>query len=122
MDRQGLEAAWLFPTLGVGMEQSLLHDPEAVIAAFRAFNRWLDDDWGFAYKGRLFAAPYLTLVDLDAAIAELDWALARGARIICVRTAPVTVANQTISPFLEQFDTFWARRRGGADRHRVPRR
>ena len=40
-------------------------------------------------KGRLFAAPYLSLVDLDAAIAELDWALARGARIICVRTAPV---------------------------------
>ena len=109
MDRQGLEAAWLFPTLGVGMEQSLLHDPGAIIAAFRAFNRWLDDDWGFAYRGRLFAAPYLSLVDLDAAIAELDWALDHGARIVCVRTAPVTIANQTISPFLEEFDAFWAR-------------
>ena len=26
--------------------------------AFRAFNRWLDDDWGFAYRERIFAAPY----------------------------------------------------------------
>jgi hypothetical protein len=101
MDRQGLEAAWLFPTLGVGMEQALLHDPGAIIAAFRAFNRWLDDDWGFAYRGRLFAAPYLSLVDLDAAVAELEWALDRGARIVCVRTAPVTIANSTMSPFVE---------------------
>ena len=60
-------------------------------------------------KRRLFAAPYLTLVDLDAAIAELEWSLDRGARIVCVRTAPVTLANQTISPFLEEFDAFWAR-------------
>jgi predicted TIM-barrel fold metal-dependent hydrolase len=120
MDEQGLDAAWLFPTLGVGMEQSLLHDPAAIIAAFRAFNRWLDDDWGFAYRGRLFAAPYLSLVDLDAAVSELEWALDRGARIICVRTAPVTrgpsdprlsgkIAHPTVSPFLEEFDAFWAR-------------
>ena len=24
--------------------------PAALLAAFRAFNRWLDDDWGFAYR------------------------------------------------------------------------
>jgi predicted TIM-barrel fold metal-dependent hydrolase len=109
MDRQGLDAAWLFPTLGFGIEQSLTHDPEAVIAAFAAFNRWLDDDWGFAYRDRLFAAPYVTLVDLDAAIAELEWALGRGARVICVRTAPVAQPAGTLSPFLEDYDAFWTR-------------
>ena len=57
LDRQGIEACFLFPTLGVGMEEALLHDPEAAHAAFRAFNRWLDDDWGFDYEGRIFGAP-----------------------------------------------------------------
>jgi predicted TIM-barrel fold metal-dependent hydrolase len=109
MDSQGLEATWLFPTLGVGMEQSLLDDPPAIIEAFRAFNRWLLDDWGFAHRGRLFAAPYLSLADLDAAIAELEWCLSLDARVLCVRTAPVTVAGSTVSPFLEEFDPFWAR-------------
>ncbi len=31
----------------------------------RAFNRWLDDDWGFAYQDRIFAVPFLTLSDVD---------------------------------------------------------
>ena len=66
MDGQGLDACWLFPTLGVGMEEALRDDPEACVAAFQAFNRWLDDDWGFAYRDRIYAAPYFTLVDLDA--------------------------------------------------------
>ncbi|MCB0993462.1 MAG: amidohydrolase family protein [Acidimicrobiales bacterium] len=109
MDAQGLESCWMFPTLGVGMEQSLTDDPQAVIATFAAFNRWLDEDWGFAYQDRLFAAPYLTLVDLDAAIAELEWSLDRGARVVLVRVAPVPTAEGTMSPFLEAFDPFWAR-------------
>src|SRR4051812_27987051 len=33
MDDQGLEAAILLPTLGVGMETALEHDPEALTAA-----------------------------------------------------------------------------------------
>ena len=68
MDDQGLTGAFFFPTLGVGMEQPLLDDPPALVAAFRAFNRWLDEDWGFAYQERIFAAPYLTLVDVDQAV------------------------------------------------------
>src|SRR5262245_46017501 len=88
LDAQNLEGAFLFPTLGVGMEESLKHDPEAAVAAFRGFNRWLAEDWGFAYQGRLFAAPYFTLLDVDAAVAELDWALAAGARLICMRAGP----------------------------------
>ncbi len=61
MDEQGLEAVWLFPTLGVLYEELLKHDTEAVTTLFHAFNRWLDEDWGVAYRGRIFAAPYLTL-------------------------------------------------------------
>ena len=57
MDEQNLEATWLFPTLGVGMEQALVRDPEALVAAFHAFNLWLDEDWGLHYHDRIFSAP-----------------------------------------------------------------
>jgi len=109
MDTQNLEATFLFPTLGVGMEESLLHDPEAMVAAFRAFNRWMDDDWGFSYKERLFTAPYITLVDVDAAVAELEWALSRDARVVVMRAAPVTLPTTSYNPSDERFDPFWSR-------------
>jgi predicted TIM-barrel fold metal-dependent hydrolase len=110
MDEQGLAGAFFFPTLGVGMEESLRHDVPAMLAAFRAFNRWVEEDWGFAYRDRIFAAPYLTLADLDWALAELDWALACGLRVIVMRTAPVIgPAGATRSPGDPMFDPFWAR-------------
>jgi predicted TIM-barrel fold metal-dependent hydrolase len=109
LDAQNLEGAFLFPTLGVGMEESLKHDPEAAVAAFRGFNRWLAEDWGFAHRGRLFAAPYFTLLDVEAAVAELDWALAEGARLICMRAGPVAHPHGSRSPADPIFDRFWAR-------------
>ena len=36
------------------------------MAAFRGFNRWLLDDWTFCYRERLFAAPYIVLMDVDS--------------------------------------------------------
>ncbi|MGH0032461.1 MAG: amidohydrolase family protein [Myxococcota bacterium] len=109
MDTQNLEATFLFPTLGVGMEESLKEDPEAAVAAFRAFNRWMDEDWGFSYKDRLFAAPYITLVDVDAAVEELEWSLARDARVVVMRAAPVCLPTQSFSPADPRFDPFWSR-------------
>jgi predicted TIM-barrel fold metal-dependent hydrolase len=109
MDAQGLAGAFFFPTLGVGMEQPLLGDPPALIEAFRAFNRWLDDDWGFAYRDRIFAAPYFPLVDVDRAVTELDWALDRGARIIMIGVGPVVTASGGRAPSDPTFDPFWAR-------------
>src|SRR5262249_13163676 len=61
LDEQDLEAAWLFPTLGMIYEEPLKDDPFAVCTTFRAFNRWLAEDWTFDFDDRLFAAPYLTL-------------------------------------------------------------
>jgi predicted TIM-barrel fold metal-dependent hydrolase len=109
LERQGLEGCFLFQTLGVGMEEALRHDPAACAAAFRAFNRWIDEDWGFAYQGRIFGAPYFTLVDVDDAVRQLDWALARGARVICMRAAPVAHPSGSKSPAHPVFDPFWAR-------------
>ena len=109
MDEQGLEAIWLFPTLGVLYEELLKRDTEAVTTLFRAFNRWLDEDWGVAREGRIFAAPYLTLADGRFACEELEWALSRGARVVVMRPAAVWTAHGTRSPADPVFDPFWAR-------------
>ena len=107
MDGQGVHGAFFFPTLGVGMEEALIDDPEAVVAAFRAFNRWLEEDWGFAYQERIFAAPYLTLVDVDAAVAELEWALDHDARLVVMRSAPVRRPGSSRSLADPRFDPYW---------------
>jgi predicted TIM-barrel fold metal-dependent hydrolase len=109
LDRQGLEAIWLFPTLGVLYEELLKRDTEAVALTFRAFNQWLDEDWGVNYRGRIFAAPYIPMCSPEMAIRELDWALARGARLVCMRPAPAWTATGPRSPGDALFDPFWAR-------------
>jgi predicted TIM-barrel fold metal-dependent hydrolase len=109
MDAQGLDKIWLFPTLGMVYEEGLKHDPGAVVLLFRAFNRWLAEDWGMAYKERIFAAPYISLADVGAAVAELEWALGQGARTVVLRAAAPTTAGGPYSPSHEMFDPFWAR-------------
>lgn len=109
MDAQGVEAAWLFPSQGVCMEGPMQPDIEASIEVLRAFNRWLDDDWGFAYQDRIFAVPFLTLSDVDRTVRELEWCLDRGARIITIRNGPVFTPEGLRSPADPFFDPFWAR-------------
>jgi predicted TIM-barrel fold metal-dependent hydrolase len=109
MDGQGLAGAFLFPTLGVGMEVSLVDDPEALVAAFGAFNRWLEDDWGYCYRDRIFAAPMITLVDADAAVYEVERVLDLDARIVCIKGGPVQAAGRSWSPGDPVNDPVWAR-------------
>ncbi len=108
MDAQGVERIWLFPTLGMVYEEPLRHDPEAVTVLFGAFNRWLAEDWGFAYRDRIFAAPYLTLADPAWAEAELAWALDGGARTVVMRPAAPTTAAGPRPPTAPEFDRFWS--------------
>ena len=105
----GLSAIWLFPTLGMLYEEVLRNDPEAVCLTFSAFNRWLEEDWGFAYQNKIFAAPYISLADVNWACAELEWALDKGARVIVMRPAAPNTITGARSPFDESFDPFWAR-------------
>ena len=109
MDVHGLEKVWMFPTLGMVFEEELKHDPEAVAVLFRAFNRWVEEDWGFDYQDRIFAAPYITLADLDFACSELEWALDKGARTVVMRPAAPTTRDGQRPPTDPRFDPFWAR-------------
>jgi predicted TIM-barrel fold metal-dependent hydrolase len=109
LDAQRIDGCFLFPTLGVGMEESLKHDPEACLAAFRGFNRWLAEDWGFAHQDRIFAAPYLSLIDAEWAEQEIEWLLSQGARIVCMRPGPIAAPGGYRSPAAPIYDGFWSR-------------
>ena len=104
------------------MEEALRDDLPAARAAFRAFNRWLDDDWGFHYKERIFAAPYLTLSDVDETVAELEWVLDRGARIVIFQYGPGAHARGLQVARRSGVRSDLGAHRGGGHRRRLPRR
>jgi predicted TIM-barrel fold metal-dependent hydrolase len=106
MDIQGLEATIMFPTgVGVSVEAEFLDDPAANAANVRAFNRWVQDDWGFAYKDRIFTPAVVPIADIDLMVAELERALAEGARAVLLPPGPLNGK----SPADPYFDPFWAR-------------
>jgi predicted TIM-barrel fold metal-dependent hydrolase len=108
--RQGLGAVMLFPTLGCGVEEALKGDVAATMVTLEAFNRWLEEDWGYAYKDRLIAAPMISLADPELAVAEVDRVVDRGAKIVHVRPAPVPGPNGTSRSLGDPLhDPVWAR-------------
>jgi predicted TIM-barrel fold metal-dependent hydrolase len=93
MDEQRLGGILMFPTLACGIEQALRADIPATVATLQAFNRWLDEDWGFSYRDRILGVPMLSLADPDAALEEIEWLLERGMRIVHLRPAPVSTGD-----------------------------
>lgn len=108
MAEQGLEATIMLPTLGVGMEKALEHDPEAVKAAFTAFNRWVEEDWGINFEGRIYAAPYISLMDPDWAADELRFAMENNAGCVLMRPASVQTPGGRVTPGDPRHDAFWS--------------
>ena len=104
MDAQNVEGCLMFPNVAVVVEQ-FMASSEQLYANVEAFNRWLEDDWGFAYRDRIFAPAMLSLRDRDRAIAELDRVLAAGARCIAMKAGPADGR----SPADPHFDAFWDR-------------
>lgn len=109
LDEQGIAAALMFPTLASLIEERLIDDPDLTQIALHAFNEWLHDEWRYDYEGRVFSTPIVNPCVLDAGIAELDLLLDRGAKAVLVRPGPVSGLRGTRSPFLPEFDPFWAR-------------
>jgi len=108
MDAQGVEFAWLIPSLGLGVEQMLTDDPVVLNAVFGAYNRWLDDDWGYDRDGRIQTGPLISLVDPEWAEAETRRVIELGAKMICMRPAPVMAPGLWRSPGDPIHDGVWA--------------
>jgi predicted TIM-barrel fold metal-dependent hydrolase len=109
LDEQGIHAQLIYPTLASAIEGRMNYDHKLMGAALHSLNMWVLDEWKFNLKGRLFAAPTISLADVDLACEELEWALANGARMVSVRPAPVPGYRGSRSPGNPEFDPFWAR-------------
>jgi len=103
MDQQGIEACTMFST-AVSTEHRI-EDPQVLYAHLRALNRWVEDEWGYAYRERIFCPASMSLRDLDMAVEELDRVLAQGARTINLRPGHA-YGRSAGDPY---FDPFWAR-------------
>jgi predicted TIM-barrel fold metal-dependent hydrolase len=104
LDEQGVEKCFLFPTLGDCVEGLMMDDPVMGHKAFHAYNQWLDEDWGYAYKNRLYAPPYIPMLDPQLAADELQVVLDKGARLVSVRPGPAAGR----SPADPVWDPFWS--------------
>jgi len=105
MDEQGVERAVFFPTLGVGIDGLNARNVRMTYKLFHAFNRWLDDDWGFHHADRIYAAPFIPMLDPLLACAELDVVLERGAKVIVMRPGPAGGR----SPADPAWEPYWSR-------------
>ncbi len=110
LDEQRVQLAWLIPSLGLGIEEMLQEDPESAMAIFTAYNRWLDDDWGYDRDGRIMTGPMISLIDAAAAEAEVDRVLEIGTRMVIMRAGPVgNPYGRPPSPADAKFDRIWAK-------------
>jgi predicted TIM-barrel fold metal-dependent hydrolase len=71
MDADGIDAAFLYPSLG--LFSGAIQDPELAAATCRGYNRWLAD-YCSPYPDRLFGVAMLPMQDIDQAIKEMTFA------------------------------------------------
>jgi predicted TIM-barrel fold metal-dependent hydrolase len=71
MDMDGIDAAFLYPSIGLFVGG--IQDPALAGATCRAYNRWLAD-YCKPYPDRLFGVAMLPMQDVDTAIKEMTYA------------------------------------------------
>lgn len=104
MDDQGIDEAWLYPSLALGVLAIDGQDPDLAAAVSRAYNRWLAD-FCSEDPSRLHPVATVSLHSPDTVDAELAWVAGEmGARAVTVRPNPVG-GRHLGHPDLERF---WA--------------
>jgi predicted TIM-barrel fold metal-dependent hydrolase len=109
LDTQDVDYAFIIPTLASLIEERMRDDPDLCGAAIHALNQWMAEEWPFTYEGRLYSTPVITFGLVDNAIAELEWVLDHGAKVILMRPAPAWGYQGPRSFALPEYDPFWAR-------------
>jgi predicted TIM-barrel fold metal-dependent hydrolase len=100
MDREGIDAAVLYPTLLLEWRE----DPAGFGALCRAYNNWLRD-YCSADPTRLFGVGAVPLQDVPAAIAEMERCLEElDFKAVFVRPAPYIGLRKLHDPV---YDPFW---------------
>ena len=111
MDREGIDIAVPFPTLGLYTVDA--RDPELNAGICRAYNNWLHEEYLAADRRRLIGIGMVTLLDVGAAVEELRRVVSTlGFKGVYLRPNPVG-GRALHDP---AFDPFWAE----AERFGVP--
>lgn len=71
LDLDGIDAAFLYPS--IGLFSGAIDDPDLARAMCRAYNRWLND-YCSPYPDRLFPVAMLPMQSIDYAIEEMKFA------------------------------------------------
>jgi predicted TIM-barrel fold metal-dependent hydrolase len=109
LDEQDIDYTFIIPTLASLVEERMKDDPDLCGAAIHALNQWMAEEWPFTFENRLFSTPVISPGLVDSAIAELEWVLDKGARVILMRPAPAWGYQGPRSFALPEYDPFWAR-------------
>jgi predicted TIM-barrel fold metal-dependent hydrolase len=103
MDADGITAALLYPSVCEEGARMFGDERALQLACVRAYNEW-QLELCAAGKGRLFGHAIMPSTGVADAVAELEWALARGYRGVLLSTYP----NGRVEPAPDD-DPFWAR-------------
>lgn len=105
LDGEGVVAEVLFPNPGVpfgAFGESAQHELRGV--GNRAYDRWLLD-FANDLPGRRAALAMLAVHDIDAAVAEIEWAAASGMKGVIIPTVP----GEGLAPYVDdRYDPIWA--------------
>jgi len=107
LDEQGLDYAMVIPTLASLVEERMTDDPDLCAAVIHSLNRWMIDEWPYVYEGRMFSTPVITPGDVGNAVAELEFVLEHGAKVVLMRPAPAWGWRGPRSFALPEFDPYW---------------
>ncbi len=107
LDEQDVDYAIMLPTLASLVEERMKDDPDLSAAAIHALNLWMRDEWPFTYENRIFSTPIITPGIVTNAVAELEWLLSEGARVVLMRPAPAWGYRGPRSFALPEFDPYW---------------
>jgi predicted TIM-barrel fold metal-dependent hydrolase len=105
LDEQQIERAIMYPGGWALMAEQYLQGIDPLYDNIESFNKWINEDWGFNFKNRIYAPALMSMRDLDRACAELDRILDSGARFIVLPAGPAYGR----SPGDPYFDPFWSR-------------
>jgi predicted TIM-barrel fold metal-dependent hydrolase len=104
LDEFGVEACMLF-TGEFNASLGYYTEDATGMAVVHAYNRYLAEHWGFAYKNRVFTSGILPLWDTELAVKEAEWLIERGVRVVVMPMGPA----QDKSLAHPDFDAVWSR-------------
>lgn len=108
MDTDGVDCSVLYPMLaGVAGETfGRITDPELEVACVQAYNDWLVEEWAAA-SPRFIAQCLVPLFPVEAAVAEIRRAVAKGHKGVVFPAIPLNLRGGVPHINDEQYDPVW---------------